>query len=117
MGTILTFVATQFSNGLMDTEDVFRKLVGLYLRQSFAIFLRKFHMVLIVVSLLNMSWRKEYDGSSRIAYIGSIFFISNVSMEVSCQALSKTRAESIRVFIYSLISPSLWLSEDAQQNR
>ena len=101
----------------MDTEDVFRKLVGLYLRQSLPVFLRKFHMVLIVVSLLNMSWRKEYDGSFRMAYVGSIFFISNVSMEVSCQALSKTRAESIRVFIYSLISPSLWLSEDAQQNR
>ena len=38
MGTILTVVTTQVSNGLMDTEDVFRKLVGLYLRQSFACF-------------------------------------------------------------------------------
>ena len=64
-----------------------------------------------------MSWKKEHNGSSSMAYVGVFFYKSNESMEASCQALSKTRAESIRVFIHFLISPSLWLSDVAQQNR
>ena len=51
IGTVLTvIIATQVSNVLMDTEDVFRRLVGHNLPWSFTCFLRWFHdLVLIVV--------------------------------------------------------------------
>ena len=84
----------------MDTDDVFRKLMGHNLRRSFT-------RLPTIVSWYgpNSSESAQYvlkKGTLRIFQYGScrsIFFKSNESMEASCQALSKTRAESIRVFI------------------
>ena len=108
----------KITNGLMDTDVVFRKLVGHNLRRSITCFLWWFHDY-----GPNSSESAQYvlkKGTIRIFQYGScrsIFFKSNESMEASCQALSKTRAESIRVFIQFLISPSLGRSDVAQQNR
>ena len=106
MVIVQTVVTTQDSNGLRDTDVVFRKLVGHNLRRSFTCFPT-------IVSWYgpNSSESAQYvlkKGTRRIFQYGlcrSIFFKSNESMEASCQALSKTRAESIRVLIYFLISP------------
>ena len=99
MVIVQTVVTTQDSNGLRDTDVVFRKLVGHNLRRSFTCFPT-------IVSWYGPNssesaqyvLEKEHDGSSSMAYV-RIFCKSNESMEASCQALSKTKAESIRVFI------------------
>ena len=74
-------------------------------------------MVLIVVRVSSICPGKRNTTDLPVWLMSGVFFKSNESMEASCQALSKTRAESIRVFIHFLISPSLWLSDVAQQNR
>ena len=74
MGTVLAVVATQVSNGLMDTEDVFRSLVGHNLRQSFTCFLRWFHDLVLIVMRVSSICPGAKDKTDLSVWLMSEYF-------------------------------------------